>query len=132
MPIISGSGSGTPSVAWTTWTPGYSGFSANPTSPQTSRYAVIGNVCIVIYSDSTTGTSNATTYTMTGLPKTPNITQSYPAFLDDAGTTLTTPGTASIASGTTVVTFNKTAAVSGGFTASGGKACLSMVLIYSF
>ena len=85
-----------------------------------------------MYQDASTGTSNATTYTMTGLPKTPTAPQSFMVVVDDNGVTLTAPGQATIASGSTTVTFAKVLGGSGGFTASGGKAVLGMTLIYSF
>lgn len=52
---------------WTAWTPGFTGFSANPTVSY-ARYMQIGKLLIVTYQDNVNGTSNATTFTITGLP----------------------------------------------------------------
>lgn len=48
---------------WRAWTPTFTGFSADPTAV-TSRYSLNGKLC-TIYLDSTAGTSNATTFTIT-------------------------------------------------------------------
>lgn len=48
---------------WQAWTPTFTGFSADPSSV-TARYTLNGKMC-TIYLDSTAGTSNATTFTIT-------------------------------------------------------------------
>jgi hypothetical protein len=48
------------------FTPGFTGFSANPTV--VARYVVIGKRCFISIFTSSAGTSNATTFTITGLP----------------------------------------------------------------
>lgn len=60
-------------VAYTAFVPGFTGFSANPTGV-TAFYKKIGKSCF-IYIDMTAGTSNATGFTITGLPFTagPNL-----------------------------------------------------------
>ena len=85
-----------------------------------------------MYEDSVTGTSNAATYTMTGLPRTPVVAMQFLCGVTDSGTTQSAPGSASIANGSTTVTFGKTVAGAGGFTASGGKACVSLLMVYAF
>ena len=45
------------------WTPSFTGFSANPTC--TGSYTRIGNICIALYQQTASGTSNATTKTIT-------------------------------------------------------------------
>lgn len=51
------------------WTPGYTGFSANPTTDTgvLTIFSVVGNTVTVLYA-STPGTSNTTGFTITGLP----------------------------------------------------------------
>lgn len=52
-----------PDAPWSTWTPAYTGFSANP-SGGSSRFVVIGKVLIVVHNPNA-GTSNATGFTIT-------------------------------------------------------------------
>lgn len=60
------------SDAWTSWTPGYTGFSANPTT--TATYKKIGKTCFFNIFMSVSGTSNSTSFTITGLPFTAQST----------------------------------------------------------
>lgn len=50
----------------TTFTPGFTGFSSNPTYD--ARYQLIGKTCFVYLIATADGTSNATGFTITGLP----------------------------------------------------------------
>lgn len=51
------------------WTPGFTGFSANPTVIAAGCwFRVDGNVCTFNFQQNGLGTSNATTFTITGLP----------------------------------------------------------------
>ena len=55
-------------TAWTTFTPGFTGFSVNPTV--TARYAIVGKICYIVLFTTANGTSNAQTFTITGFPQT--------------------------------------------------------------
>ena len=50
-----------------TWTPGHTGFSVNPVV-NFSKFSIKGGSLHLIYHVSSAGTSNATTFTITGLP----------------------------------------------------------------
>jgi hypothetical protein len=62
--ILPTANGGVDQTAWTVWTPSYTGFSVPPASA-TARYKLIGKTCVCIYTRSTAGTSNATTFTLT-------------------------------------------------------------------
>ena len=49
------------------WTPGYTGFSANPTT-SFAKFSISSGYVYLSYKQLAGGTSNATTFTMTGLP----------------------------------------------------------------
>ncbi len=81
------------------WTPGFTGFSANPTVDY-ARFRIQGNFVTVLYEQNANGTSNATTFTITGLPVSPTHTVTrLQASVVDNGTNLN--GALSV-SGTTV------------------------------
>lgn len=62
-----GSGTTIPlSTNWTTWSPGFTGFSANPTV--VARYTLIGKTCFLAVETTVQGTSNTTSFTITNLP----------------------------------------------------------------
>lgn len=48
---------------WSTWTPTFTGFSANPTS-LLNRYRINGRVCMIVHTEGSNGTSNATGFTI--------------------------------------------------------------------
>ena len=54
---------------WFNWTPGYTGFSSNP-SGASAKFMIVGKQCTVTWVHGTPGTSNATGFTITGLPVT--------------------------------------------------------------
>lgn len=92
------------SDAWTAWTPGYTGFSANP-SNQDCRYKLIGKTCFISM-NFVAGTSNATGFTITGLPFTSSSQTQYIAipYATDAAALQTGNNVAGrIAAGTTVL-----------------------------
>lgn len=119
MAIISGgSGGGLAAPAWSAWVPGFTGFSVNPTVSQ-ARYATVGKLCFLYYWESVVGTSNATSFTITGVPVTAAATNPpLMCIVTDNGITQTSPGYC-IPSGTTL-TFAKGLG-GAGFTAAGGK-----------
>ena len=107
---------------WFNWTPGWTGFSANPTVRE-AKFAVVGRAAAVAYADNGNGTSNATTFTVTGCPVAPNSGISFTSFqatVVDNGFVQTSPGNAFWSGGSSTLTIQKT--LSGtGFTASGTK-----------
>jgi len=107
--------------AWAAWTPGWTGFSVNPTV--VARYQTIGKTCNVYLTTTANGTSNATTFTITGLPVTPssNIvgTLFFPCLVTNAGTNQL--GIAEVNPSSTTITMTASAAL-GAWTATGNKA----------
>lgn len=107
-------------TAWAAWTPGYTGFSVDPT--YTARYCTVGNICHIHLAIITFGTSNATTFTITGLPKTPANIGAGLLYVSgigqDAG--VLALRLASIASSSTTITCYSSAAL-GVWTAAGAK-----------
>lgn len=105
------------SGAWTTWATTYAGFSADPT--QSLLYFKVGRMVTVFAgSDNSTGTSNATTFTMT-LPYAAVAAVRIPITAVD-NTSNTTVGRAdTAASSTTLTLYTSIAAAT--WTASGAK-----------
>lgn len=101
----------------TSFSPGFTGFSANPTV--TATYQKIGKRCFINIITTGDGTSNATSFTMTGLP--------FAAAQTTFGTTAATDNGSStaavfqVSSGTQVITLGKGTSVSGTWTNSGSK-----------
>lgn len=109
---------------WFNWTPGYTGFSANPTLRE-AKFAVVGRAANVAYADNGNGTSNATGFTITGCPVAPNAGVSFTSFqctVVDSGTTQNSPGNCFWSGGSSTITIQKTLGGTG-FTASGAKGC---------
>lgn len=115
-----GTGSAIFGTAWAAWTPGFTGFSVNPT--MTARYAVIGKTCFIQMITTVAGTSNATTFTITGLPVTCGATSVYtPALFGvDIGVSTFVQGIVS-ASGTTLNLFKGANDGGSTWTATGSK-----------
>ena len=114
----------------TAWTPTIVGFSANPTG--TYYYSKVGNQVTLYVSQTTNGTSNSGTFTLS-LPfnsanVTPNMKWQTVSQVVDNGTSLI--GTANIENNASVLNFFKDA---GGnpFTASGSKRTLGMQITYT-
>jgi hypothetical protein len=102
---------------WQTWTPTFTGFSADPATPE-CRYFVIGKLCFVTVRMANAGTSNANGFTMTA-----PITAAYQAsaslaFYVNGGTSVYGQGTVVIGENTATFTLNTTAPT---WTASGDK-----------
>ncbi len=103
---------------WFSYTPSFTGFSANPT--MTSRFKLSGTKCTVQQIGVSAGTSNAVTYTTT-VPITAKYSHAYIiARVRNNGAFLATPGVATTtAASTTVGVFRD--ALGTAFTASGEK-----------
>jgi len=115
-------------TAWTTHTPVFAGFSANP-SAYSSRYLQIGKTVIWKHMPGTGGTSNATTFTMT-LPVTAGSSAAcwIHAGVRDNGT-WGGGGIGILANDDTVITLGKVYPTTGAFTNSGTKDT-AFILIY--
>lgn len=114
-------------AAGTAWTPGYSGFSVVPTGAVAS-YQKMGKLIVVSYRDTANGTSNAVTYTITGLPFAA-VTQTPPLNVIVTDNSVQAAGTVQVA-GTTATMTKGAATGGGGFTASGNKACSGFIITY--
>lgn len=118
IPIANG---GVDQTAWAAWTPGFTGFSISPTA--FGKYKQIGKTVTVMLYTSLAGTSNANTFTVTGLPISP-ISDTYIRYFS-AG--LANDNSAAIAAiviinpGSTTATIATGNAVSNTWTTSGGK-----------
>lgn len=103
---------------YTTWTPGFTGFSANPGSVDATYYQ--NGKFAHIRMSATSGTSNATSFTITGLPVAPRTAVNIIGLVQNAGATLV--GRMDIAAGGTTITLYANATGAGGsWTASGNK-----------
>jgi hypothetical protein len=102
--------------SYTTWNPGFTGFNANPTSID-ATYAVIGKF-VHIQISMTAGTSNTTTFTITGCPIAPRRAVNVNQMVTNSGTTQV--GRVDMGAGVTTMTIYATTA-GGAWTASGTK-----------
>jgi len=106
---------------WFSWTPTYSGFSADPT--YVAKFSVIGRACTISMLGSADGTSNATGFTFT-VPIANALGQLahlYGGTPIDAGAEQSTQPTIRIANGSTTATCYKTGNTGTGWTNSGAK-----------
>ena len=96
------------------------GVSNDPAPTQTIFYTRIGKIVVLSWT-TFSGTSNATTCTITGLPSalSPVRTQEIVGFVEDVG--VFQVGTVYIASSSTTITLGKSIDAAGGFTATGTK-----------
>src|ERR1051326_1645207 len=94
----------TPGTDWS-GSVGFTGFSSNPTVT-TARYGIIGKMAW-IFLDLSAGTSNSSSFTVTGLPVTPNVNARQACVAIDNGTQQSTSGMASVTAGSTTITFGK-------------------------
>lgn len=108
------------SAAWSAWSPTLAGFSANPSL--TTRWQQIGKWATLMIAESSAGTSNAGTFTLT-LPFTPKSTQTIGGvrIKDNGGYSLTQGAITFTAGNTTASIFRDMQGTA--FTSSGGKAC---------
>ena len=107
-----------PPTDWSTLI-GFTGFSANPTVT-TATYGINGNIAWVFLA-LTAGTSNAATFTITGLPINALNAVSVPCRVTDNGTVQTTSGMVQTTAGGGTISVGKNMTALGGFTASGTK-----------
>lgn len=112
------------------WTPGYTGFSANPTV-SACKFSISGGFVNILYSVNASGTSNATTFTITGLPVTADTNDNangIRAFfgLDNGNNIDTICG---YINGTTL-SLGKTVAVFNTWTSSGSKCVFGFNISY--
>lgn len=118
---------------WTDWTPGYTGFSSNPTSTY-ARYMVLGKLCIVTYLINASGTSNASTFTITGFPIAIAAAASGMRFnvvqAIDNGSVVSTGGNPFGILATTTLTLWKDATGTNVWTSANGKYVNSFQIIY--
>lgn len=108
-------------MTWNTWTPSFTGFSADPTVG-TARFTQIGKLVVATVNDSGNGTSNATTYTIT-LPVAAKSTLTNVGFgggVDNSAASGTCAVATSAGSSTAAVYKDQN---SGAWTASGAKNC---------
>lgn len=114
---------------WTDWTPTLGGFSANPTSTS-YRYRLDNGGCWVAVRQAVTGTSNATTFTISAPTVAATVTNGYWGAVCwqayDNGAIITDVA-AIIPSGSSTITISRQSGAA--WTGSGGKMC-SFVLFY--
>lgn len=108
----------------------WSGFSVNPTG--TFSYKILNDSCLMMYVDSSAGTSNATNLTFNGpMPALSSATMAKVVFGKDNSVNLTTPSHLSTTSGSSVISAFKTFA-SGVWTGSGTKDIYPGLFSYKF
>jgi len=119
---------------WTTWTPGYVGFSANPTVSY-SKYCRIGKHVTVVYSLAGAGTSNSVNFAITGLPVAASSSLDATNGLQfwvralDGGVALVSPAVGGIGAGSTQITFYRDGNTTS-WTNTGGKGVYSFSFTY--
>lgn len=121
MQMVSPSGNTVPGGS-TAWTPGYTGFSANPTVTS-ATYQKIGKICFIYLKVAINGTSNSSAFTITSLPFTSAGT---PITVFQRGTDngALTIATLELGSGSTTLVLTKGVGAGGGsWTSSGNKSC---------
>lgn len=116
-----------------TWTPTLVGFSANPTNV-IYQYRIVGNTVGALIGQSTAGTSNAVTFTVS-MPMRAltlaNYLIAFPCSGVDNGSGLATPARVTVSTGATVFDFATTWA-GAGWTAANGKRAFTPELFYRF
>ena len=109
------------SDSWNSWSPGFTGFSADPVV--SAKTKLIGKTCFFKVEVTSNGTSNSTSFTLTGLPYTCASTISgFCHQAINAGSGVTTAGWSIAASGTTIQLKIGTSAT--GWTNSGNKSAV--------
>lgn len=113
--------------AWANWTPGWTGFSVNPTL-LLARWMRLGPFAIIVYADNSGGTSNSTALTITGLPVTPQQTMEFPLMTARDASGIINTGIVQTGALTTVLTCYP-AHTGGTWTPSGTKGAGYFVLV---
>lgn len=113
---------------WYDWTPTFTGFSSNPSNPETT-FTIINRTCFLRVYMMTTGTSNATGFTMTApVPSGSNISLNSLAWYVDNGANTYGGGMAYLPNASQIITLYTTGG-SAGWTNSGSKSA-SFELFY--
>lgn len=116
---------------WFNWTPTYGGFTAGVPTAAYAQFVINGNICEIWYRQSAAGTSNATTFTIGGLPVATQSNDLYqgmqhPIGIDNNANVnidqLDVAGTS--------ITLYKTVGVAASWTASAGKGVYGMHFSY--
>jgi hypothetical protein len=119
-------------VAWTSWTPGFTGFSADPTSLR-CLYKQIGKTVFLYIGMGTPGTSNATGFTITTLPvayKNKDVDQYFVGIGLDNGALTYVNALLLNGGGTTITLCKGLSSTAATWTNSGDKAIYSMSFTY--
>lgn len=107
-----------------TWLPTYGGFSSGPPATH-HRYYLLGKLCVAMIEPTSTGTSNATNYTITGPFTAATVTNGYwrtsVHYVYDNGSLLAQTGAAVIASASNVINVYASDNNGAVWTASGAK-----------
>lgn len=117
----------------TTWTPGFTGFATPPTTAA-ATYQKFGGMVAVSFVQNALGTSNANTFTITGLPFAPAnaITRALlPSACADGGANVAAPIWYDIASTTMTLFLNVSSAVTWNATAT-SKGCYGFTIWYPY
>jgi len=117
---------------WFNWSPTYGGFTATVPTNVVHRFSLIGTTCFLEITETTDGTSNASSFTLTAPIISATISnQSWfgNARVTDNGLTTSTDCFATIGSNTTTISFFKSGSATG-FLTSGGKKCRNCFLSY--
>lgn len=115
--------------SWKNWTPTFTGFSTNPTVTL-ANYLVIGRLLVVQYIENALGTSNATSFTISGLPYSIASDQAgYAAWYASGANNGTNVSSIGLAVTGSTITCNL-AAGGAGWTASSTKGVYSFVIMY--
>lgn len=115
-------------LASTSWTPGFTGLSVNPTV--TASYQKMGKLCSITIQNGVFGTSNSTAFTITGLPFTAaGLSVTGQCLAADSGNY--TSATFFVTTGGTTITMTKgAAAVTGNNWTSSGSKGASLSFVY--
>lgn len=128
IPIVDVSNTVTKKIAWgllaqagTSFSPGFTGFSADPT--MICNYQLVGKLCFIQMATTGDGTSNATGFTITGLPFTAAASSQVGFQFSGYGkdNSAVTNFTANISGGTTLTLCKGNSFTAASWTSSGGK-----------
>lgn len=112
--------------AWNTWTPSFTGFSADPTGD--ARYVQMGNVVFATFHTTGNGTSNSTQFLMT-LPVNAATTNFFAGVISASNNGTTTEGVLQTTSGSNVADL-RTDFSNDGWDSSGGPKGTDWFLFY--
>lgn len=109
------------------------GFAVNPTG--TARYAVVNSALVILFLPDLSSTSNAATFTLTGMPAAIQPTQASNHVVtvtdgEGGGAGTTAYGLLQLAAGSLVITLVSPVTSDGSWTASGQKKCFATSIAY--